>query len=287
MRADGDAPRAAASLVIVRDAAGGPQVLLGKRRQTQVFAPGKFVFPGGSLDAADLALRIDEQLAAAERYPLLHDQAAIMPEALALAAIRETFEETGLLFGKPSSGVPASAAGGWPAYYAHGWAPSLASLSFIARAITPPGRTRRFDARFFLVAASAIAFDSGSHDGEFEELVWLPFAAKDTLNLHGVTRDVIEEAARFLALDGAARRLAPVPFYFQGEAGWQRSLIARRGGLEHFAIDVDHPDAATLAEVGSDPDLAPTRGLARMGSGPTSAATADADEVQTALGSRE
>ena len=231
MSSDDRPPRPAASLVVVREMAGRRQVLLGKRRETQVFAPGKFVFPGGSLDPADEALQSGEQLPEFERTPLLcelsgHAQ-AIAPEALALAAIRETFEETGMVFGHATSGVPASAAGGWPAFYASGFAPSLAGLSFIARAITPPGRTRRFDARFFLASATGVVLDTKATDGEFEELIWLTFDELDRHNLHGVTRSVIEEAAGFLALGAEARRLAPVPFYFQDATGWQRSELAR------------------------------------------------------------
>ena len=105
MSTESSAPRDAASLVIVRQARGGPEVLLGKRRATQVFAPGKLVFPGGSVDPADHALTIDEQLARCHRTPLLAEQVGHSPEAFALAALRETFEEAGLVFGKPRQGA--------------------------------------------------------------------------------------------------------------------------------------------------------------------------------------
>jgi 8-oxo-dGTP pyrophosphatase MutT (NUDIX family) len=225
-------PRDAASLVIVRHVAGQAQVLLGKRRSTQVFAPGKLVFPGGSLDAADHALNLGEQLAAHHRAPLLAEQAGHRPEAFALAALRETFEEAGLVFGTSRSAPPPSATGGWPAYFATGYAPSLAPLSFIARAITPPGRSRRFDARFFLVAADAAALDTGTTDGEFEQLLWLPMAEAGNHGLHSMTKIVVDEALAFLALGADARQAAPVPFFFEDAAGWRRAELKRELGIK-------------------------------------------------------
>jgi 8-oxo-dGTP pyrophosphatase MutT (NUDIX family) len=231
MTDDGELPRPAASLVIVKTIDGAPNVLLGRRRPTQVFAPGTYVFPGGSVDAADGTLSTAHRLADSERNCLLQhlesDAAPLAPEAFALAAIRETFEETGLIVGTPSTQPPPSATGGWPGFYASGFAPTLAGLSVIARAITPPGRTRRFDARFFLIMADAIAHDTGANDGEFDELIWLPFEAADTRNLHSMTRAVIDEAAMFMALDAAQRRLAPMPFFFEDTGGWRRAEIAR------------------------------------------------------------
>ena len=231
MGSDAPPPRDAASLVIVRARTGGPDVLLGMRRSTQVFAPGKLVFPGGSVDPADHALTLDEELAQHHRAPLLAEQPGHRPEAFALAALRETFEEAGLVFGTARPAIPPSAAGGWPAYFATGFAPTLAPLSFIARALTPPGRSRRFDARFFMVSADDIALDTGATDGEFERLLWLPMADAGAHGLHSMTQIVVDEAAAFLALGDAARRAAPVPFFFEDAAGWRRGELARKKGL--------------------------------------------------------
>ena len=228
MTTEAHAPRDAASLVIVRQARGGPQVLLGQRRLTQVFAPGKLVFPGGSVDPADHSLAIDEQLADHHRVPLLAEQPGHRPETYALTALRETFEEAGLLFGTKGTGVPPSSAGdGWANFFATGFAPSLAPLAFIARAVTPPGRSRRFDARFFLASATDVALDTGTTDCEFEELIWLPMAEAAVHGLHSMTRIVVEEAAAFLALGAAAQQVAPVPFFFEAARGWRRAELAR------------------------------------------------------------
>ena len=76
--------------------------------------------------------------------------------ALAAAAIRELWEETGLPLGQPG---PADLPGDWAGFAARGLRPDASALRFIFRAITPPGRTRRFDARFFLADAGALAGD--------------------------------------------------------------------------------------------------------------------------------
>ena len=221
-------PRDAASLVIIDASSGEPKVLLGKRRMSQAFAPGKYVFPGGSLDAADSELACGGRLVEHHRGALAHGlrPGHPLPEAYARAAIRETFEETGLLLGAAGS-APEHLPEAWQPIYALGVGPNLPTLAFIARAITPPGRSRRFDARFFLADASAISHRTQNNDGEFEEIGWCGLVQAKAMDLHGMTLSVIEEAVRFLALTQADRRIAPVPFFFQDASGWQRSFINR------------------------------------------------------------
>ena len=228
----GNEPRDAATLVIVDEELGQRRVLLGKRRQTQVFAPGKFVFPGGSVDPGDCGLALGGLLRECERHPLMHDikpaSGAITPEVFALAAIRETFEETGLLVGSSHASPTTQVPPGWQSFVAHGFAPQLSSLAFIARAITPPGRSRRFDARFFLVPASAIALQTQATDGEFEELAWVTFSKARAMDLHNMTLSVLNEAERFLLLAPEQRACAPVPYFLEGADGWRRNVIARQ-----------------------------------------------------------
>ena len=110
----------------------------------------------------------------------LQRPSAAKARALALAAIRETFEETGCCSAcaatrRRDSGRPVDRCSPRP-----GSVPISARLHFIARAITPPGRPRRFDARFFAVDAGAIAHrieGVTGPDAELVELVWLPLVA--------------------------------------------------------------------------------------------------------------
>jgi 8-oxo-dGTP pyrophosphatase MutT (NUDIX family) len=138
-------PKDAATLIIVRRETDGPRVLMGKRHSGMAFQPNKFVFPGGRIDPGD------------ERIKACIGTTPSRARGLALAAVRETFEETGVLLGERTAGVPRTRAPAWAKFFAHGIVPRLDTFDLVARAVTPPGRTRRFDARFFMVDGSAIA----------------------------------------------------------------------------------------------------------------------------------
>ena len=117
--------------------------------------------------------------------------------ALALTAIRETFEETGLRLARPAP--PASIAGPWRGFRAVGALPDLSALTYIARAITPPGRTRRFDARFFMASAEALLdVPAARPTEELDTVAWIPLDEAKALDLPAITRFVLNEAAERL-----------------------------------------------------------------------------------------
>ena len=138
-------PRDAATLILIeRSEPGRARVLMGKRHAGHRFMPGKFVFPGGRLEPEDRRMaaagaldpHVEAKLNARVRRPSPH-----FARALALAAIRETFEETGLAIGAPDHGAPANPPpGAWSRFAATGVTPALDAIDFLARAITPPGR---------------------------------------------------------------------------------------------------------------------------------------------------
>ncbi len=138
-----------------------PKVLLGKRHHGHKFMPGKFVFPGGRFEPNDRLMPIATPSRSDNRE--VSDGGDEAPERagrareLALAAIRETFEETGLILGAPLDGARAAPEGPGRISPSAGFYPDLSSLHFIARAVTPSRRPRRFDTRFFAVDASTIA----------------------------------------------------------------------------------------------------------------------------------
>lgn len=205
-------PRDAATLVLVRRGEGGASVLMGQRHERHAFMPNKYVFPGGGIDREDLAIRPLTPLRADVERRLRVECKRARVEALALAAIRETFEETGVLVGARSDAPLDPVAGHWAHFFARGVAPSLEGLDFIARAITPPQRPRRFDARFFMADASAIAADvePGPISGELKDVRWVPLGEARTLDLPTITRRVISEIEERVREPGAAR---PVPFF--------------------------------------------------------------------------
>ena len=115
--------------------------------------------------------------------------------------IRETFEETGLLLGaKARRRRRPSPDRAWAAFADAGILPDLSTMHFIARAITPPRRKRRYDTRFFTADASAIAHrieGKVGADSELVELVWLPLSEiKQRIELMAITEIVLRDLQR-------------------------------------------------------------------------------------------
>lgn len=199
--------RDAATIILLRQSASGPKVLMGQRGTKAAFMPDKFVFPGGAVDAADAAIPVTMPDPCRARLAQGHDQ----PDALAAAAIREMWEETGLMMGRPGDWPAPPAA--WQGFADHKLRPSADGLRYIFRAITPPGRPRRFDARFFLADAGAIAGDLDDFSAACDELShldWVPLAQARDLNLPFITEVVLAEVQAFAA---GAHVFETVPFF--------------------------------------------------------------------------
>lgn len=207
---------AATVIVLDRHAAGGPSVLMGQRGATAAFMPSKYVFPGGAVDAADATARLGQPPSASTTARLAAEprvESQVTPAALAAAALRELAEETGLLTGQPGP-----APRDWGHYARAGLAPDASALIYMFRAITPPGRTRRFDARFLMLDAERLHGDR--HDfsaacDELSHLHWVPVAEARALDLPFITEVVLSELAQLLKLAGDGPLVAPqsVPFF--------------------------------------------------------------------------
>jgi len=209
-------PRDAATLVLVRTDRGAPRVLMGQRHAGHDFMPEKYVFPGGRLDPADHRIRPVRDLRPRVAERAARGGSRARARALALAAIRETFEEAGLVVGRPVERPPRSRSPRWRAYLERGVAPSLEGLDFVARAITPPGNPRRYDARFFMADARAIVGGPDAAlggDGELHHLHWVRVEEAQQLDLPEVTHLVIDEIARRLATPEPERAGIPAPFW--------------------------------------------------------------------------
>ncbi len=241
-------PLDAAGLLLIRDNA-GPEILLGRRRRKARAFPGQYVFPGGLVEAADR-----HRSGYSERLPVpaagLDGQTRRTLAVFARAALRECYEETGLLLAaaqrtaRPGRG--ASSHRVWQAYAARGETPAFGALLPVARAITPRGYPRRFHSRFFLalLGASAQARPADparplAGDGELEDLAWVPLGEVRRLPLADANSVVLGEVlARVLphhrpggpwpgALAGA-----PAPcFTWRGPAEHQvRTMLPHRDG---------------------------------------------------------
>jgi 8-oxo-dGTP pyrophosphatase MutT (NUDIX family) len=223
-------PRDAATLIIVDRSQGVPRVLLGKRRMDMKFMPGKYVFPGGRVDRSDRLVSAHDDLKPKEITRLLFDMkggpSELRARALAFAAIRETYEEAGLIIGAPAGSTKPPNDKSWQAFYDQGFAPSLSSLMFFARAITPPGRPRRFDTRFFCADAASIVYRGAPLQDELSDHVWMALEDARGLDLPPITRTILEDLGDRLALGPLDGTDARVPYYFFRNGSFKRELIA-------------------------------------------------------------
>jgi 8-oxo-dGTP pyrophosphatase MutT (NUDIX family) len=195
---------------------------MGQRGHGAAFMASKFVFPGGALDPNDATIPAARPLSPRCRERLARRADPGLADALAIAAIRELWEESGLALALPEGRLPAESPEDWSDFFALGHRPAADALEFIFRAITPPGRPRRFDARFFLSDAARIAGspdDFSRADDELSFLSWLTLAEARSLDLPFITGVVLAEVEARLAHPAAER---PAPF-FHHEGG--RSYI--------------------------------------------------------------
>jgi 8-oxo-dGTP pyrophosphatase MutT (NUDIX family) len=223
-------PKDAATLILVDRSGSEPKVLLGKRHAGHKFMPGKFVFPGGRVDPSDRLMPVAHPLdphAQAQLMKRFKRASAARAQALALAAIRETFEETGLVLGEKRERTAGKVPdGAWTAFAQTDILPDLSEVRFVGRAITPAGRPRRFDARFFTLDASAIAHRVEGiigPDAELVELVWMPLARAKELDMPAVTSVMLAELDARIS-DGFGHDL-PVPFYRMPRRRFMRELL--------------------------------------------------------------
>jgi 8-oxo-dGTP pyrophosphatase MutT (NUDIX family) len=223
-------PKDAATLILVDRSSATPKVLVGKRHDKVVFMPGKFVFPGGRVDKSDNRVPVAASIPRELEQNLLKGSPKITAsraKSLAVAAIREACEETGLCLGRKAHEAAPKLEGPWKPFLDAGLLPDPSGLFLIARAITPPGRVRRFDTRFFTADASTITHrvEGVIHpDAELVELVWVEIGSKPLADLHPMTKNVLGELERRLAT-GPLSHDAPVPFFHFYGGKMQKDIL--------------------------------------------------------------
>lgn len=225
-------PRDAATLIMLRGEGKVTQVLMGKRHAGHKFMPNMFVFPGGRVDfadcrhlpARDLHPRVAGKLLARMRGRPSPGRA----RGLAMAAVRETFEETGFIIGGPAECRSISRAQSWRDFAATGYAPHLDGLRYFARAITPPARSRRFDTRFFTVAADHVGNIDRPAAVESNELLdphWLTIEEALKLDLPWITTQILERLAFAVVKSGELSPGAPVTYQRMIGKRWHYETI--------------------------------------------------------------
>ena len=222
-------PRDAATLILLDRSGSEPKILLGKRHERHVFMPGVFVFPGGRLDPEDRHMKFCGRLDPVSERRLLAGSpktSKARVSSLALAAIRETCEETGILIGDNAEECKAPSPG-WQPFADAKLSPNLAALTFFARAITPPGRPRRFDTRFFVADRRDAKIERdgvAGPDSEFVELKWLTCAEARASNTPAITKVSVEEVE--MRLKAGFPSSVPASFFYFKNGQFHRDELA-------------------------------------------------------------
>jgi 8-oxo-dGTP pyrophosphatase MutT (NUDIX family) len=202
---------------------------MGRRHKKHAFMPGKFVFPGGRTDPSDSRVPAANPLHPAEEAKLLAamgaKSSAARVRAIAMSAVRETYEEAGLLIGE--KGAFQTAKPDWQGFVEHGVQPSLDGLRFVARAITPPGRVRRFDTRFLaaFIDSVAVRLPDGGPTHELEEQVWLTLEDARKADIPTITSTILADLEKRLAADPGLAPGGEVPFYRMQHNRFQRDVL--------------------------------------------------------------
>ena len=211
MTSDKTKIRNAATVIVVRNKHDNPSVLMGQRGVNAAFMPSKFVFPGGAVDDQDLSIDIKKSINEVCKNRLLKENENGPWDALVAAAIRELFEETGQIIGVEQDWLEPPSS--WRGFAKTGYVPDASHMSFVFRAITPPGRPRRFDARFFLIQAEELRTnldDFSMASDELSHLQWIPLKDTKNFDLPFITQVVLAEVTGNLMKSGPPTR---VPFF--------------------------------------------------------------------------
>lgn len=219
-------PRDAATLILLDRKGDDVRVLMGRRHMRHVFMPGKFVFPGGRTDPADSRIPV-----AAGLHPDVESKLAnsrittARARAIAMSALRETYEEAGLLIGR--RGAFETSKPDWQGFADNNVMPTLDGLRFVARAITPPGRVRRFDTRFLATFRDEVAVElaEGGPTDELEEIMWVPLGDAIENDIPSITKTILGEIITRLRDDPDLSPQVPVPFYRMRHNRFHRELI--------------------------------------------------------------
>lgn len=212
-------PRHAASLVLTRTLRGELHVLMGRRPPRAVF-PEAYVFPGGRLDLSDGVINPSAPLT----QKTLEDMCKrggctpLLAQGLATTAIRETYEETGLMLA--AEGHPGNEEGTWAEFARQRRAPSHDQLRFLGRAITPASAPVRFHARFFLAEGDLLTGTMKSN-GELLDLDWYPLHVAREFPAVDVTKFVLAELD---AMQSGEERKAPFFRYRRNKPVGQSSV---------------------------------------------------------------
>ena len=222
-------PKDAATLIIIDNGPDVPHVLMGRRSKKLQFMPGKYVFPGGRLEVGDIRLKTATSIQKADQKHLLKKAPLHMhierAKGLALAAIRETYEETGILVGRTKEPEPPTRSKSWKDFLNQGVVPTPSLVRYCARAITPTKNIKRFDTRFFYVDAKYIAKDTGFQSGELEDMRWVKIDSTDSLDIPNITKLILDDIYNGYLERTLFTNNFKIPFYYTKNGTFIRDIV--------------------------------------------------------------
>ncbi len=205
-------PKDAATLALLRREGDSVAVLMGQRGKEQVFMPERYVFPGGGVEACDRYVRPAAELSENVAERLARSCTPARARSLAAAAVRETYEETGLMLAAPGAPARGKVRPEWRGFHDRGLAPALDRLDYIFRAVTPPGQPRRFNARFFMAFADDV-HGKIAGNGELHDISWVPIKEALEMPIPHITGVVLREIDRLLSDPAPREKVEATPYF--------------------------------------------------------------------------
>ena len=194
-------PRVASTLVLSCGTGNALKILMGQRSSRHDFMPSVYVFPGGRVDRADSYAKYTGELSPRTERIL---EAAYTPRrarAVALASVRETWEETGLMLGSDAPQSRNLNHASYDAFREAGKLPNLSGIEVFGRAVTPPHRHKRFDAWFFVKNLGDTPPPKTCDSSELQNVGWFTFEEIETLETQRATDMMLQVLERYLKSD--------------------------------------------------------------------------------------
>lgn len=212
-------PKIASTIVLTLGSKDNPRILMGQRAKRHDFMPNVYVFPGGRVDRGDSFVQYSGALSPRTETILESAYTPRKARAVALAAVRETYEETALMLGEaytqPNRGHRDPS---WQAFYDAGQCPTLDGIEVFGRAVTPPHRHKRFDTWFFIKHLGDIAPPITRDSAELLNVGWFTFEEIKSLECQRATVMMLKVLKQHLKDPGPT----PSIFYSRMDRGQYR-----------------------------------------------------------------